>query len=621
MLSIQTPLGVYSSTRVLQGGTDAGNHFQAVTADTFAERVQKLLQWIDDFVLYAKTEVELLDNILEFLKVCNEFNFKVHDFKTNMFLRSAKYCGRILSSDGIQFDPRHFDTLITMNTPTYGNELQQLLCATNWMRTSIPAYAQTIAPLHNLMETVYKRAGGRTKRAVSKICLTDSWGSAHDDAFNGIKKQLAASTKLAHPKSDHNICLFTDASDTHRAAILPQISDSQKRMPVEEQEHEPLCFLSGAFTGASKNWSVPEKEGFAIVEAMCRLDYLITGRTVSIFTDHANLVYLFDPYGKNPGISRHTASKLMRWAIKLSAFRYVIEHMPGERNVWTDNLTRWAVEPARAVSPKGNVSLKALMIAPISPALDEKLEWPNPNDIIKSQALSKCQPGTGFTKKRGLLTNDRDVVWIPEDDDTLKLRVLIEAHTGIGGHRAWGSMLATIRAYFYWNNMENDVETFVRSCFHCLCTTTGDIVPRPLGEALHASKPNELIHFDYCYIMPGEDGFCYVLIIKDDFSGYLWLIAAETTDADTIASALMRWFASFGFVQNWVSDRASHFHNELMKALREASMGNHHFTAAYCPWSNGTVERLCRELIRCLRALLSEFQLPLRSWPSVLPIV
>lgn len=33
ILSIQTPLGVYSSNRMLQGSTDAGNHFQAVTQE------------------------------------------------------------------------------------------------------------------------------------------------------------------------------------------------------------------------------------------------------------------------------------------------------------------------------------------------------------------------------------------------------------------------------------------------------------------------------------------------------------------------------------------------------------------------------------------------------------
>lgn len=76
---------------------------------------------------------------------------------------------------------------------------------------------------------------------------------------------------------------------------------------------------------------------------MGRLDYLVMGPEVNIFTDHANREYLYESYGKKPGISRHTVSKLMRWAIKLNAFRYVVEHLPGEQNVWADILTRWAV--------------------------------------------------------------------------------------------------------------------------------------------------------------------------------------------------------------------------------------------------------------------------------------
>jgi len=57
-----------------------------------------------------------------------------------------------------------------------------------------------------------------------------------------------------------------------------------------------------------------EKEVFSIVESMSRIDYLIAGKEESLFTDHANLVYIFDPIGQNPGIARRTANKLMRWA-------------------------------------------------------------------------------------------------------------------------------------------------------------------------------------------------------------------------------------------------------------------------------------------------------------------
>eukprot|EP00171_Calliarthron_tuberculosum_P014724 IDg14724t1 len=108
----------------------------------------------------------------------------------------------------------------------------------------------------------------------------------------------------------------------------------------------------------------------------------------------------------------------------------------------------------------------------------------------------------------------------------------------------------------------------------------------------------------------GEDNMLYVLILKDDLSGYVRLIPTSEADAETVAKHLLEWFANFGVVSQWVSDRGSHFRNELIKALREATKSSHHFTLAYCPWSNGTVEVVCRELLRTSRALLSELQLP-----------
>lgn len=95
----------------------------------------------------------------------------------------------------------------------------------------------------------------------------------------------------------------------------------------------------------------------------------------------------------------------------------------------------------------------------------------------------------------------------------------------------------------------------------------------------------------------------------------------KNTDAITATKYLTEWFAAFGVVTQWVSDRGSHFKNELVDLLRESLKANHRFTIAYCPSSNGTVEVVNRELLRATRALLSEFQLSYSLWPSVLPIV
>jgi hypothetical protein len=48
---------------------------------------------------------------------------------------------------------------------------------------------------------------------------------------------------------------------------------------------------------------------------------------------------------------------------------------------------------------------------------------------------------------------------------------------------------------------------------------------------------------------------------------------------------------------------------------------NHHFTTAYSPWSNGTVEAVCKQTIRAARAMLSNMLLVPQEWPFVLPSI
>ena len=618
IMSIQTPLGVFSSNRLLQGSTDAGNHFQSVTSEAFIEISDNLLQWMDDFMIHDRSEQELLNKIEYFFKVCKQYGFKININKTQLFSNEAEFCGRIFTKNGFRFDDKKVSSLVAMSRPTKGHELQQFLCAINWMRNSVPEYSKITASLNSLLEHVYKLCSSRKKSAVKKLSLHGLWTEEHDMAFKSIKQQLARSTTMAFPKQYCQLCLFTDASDTHWAAVLTQIPQTEIGMDINDQKHEPLAFLSGAFTGSSSKWSVPEKEGFAVVESMCKLDYLLHGRHVVIYTDHANLVYLYDPVGQNPGVARHTACKLMRWALKLSAFRYVIEHVAGEKNVWADMLTRWGSCPK---SSAHNTSVKSLLLAPITPSLDESLDWPSLADIQTAQAKNDVQPPKSFSRRDGTIQNQSGIIFVPKDEDKLKLRIMIAGHAGLSGHRGYKTTQRNIKNHFWWKNIDAEIKAFCLSCIHCLITHTGQLIPRPLGHTLHAEKPNEIIHFDFCYITPGENGFDYVLILKDDLSGFVRLVPATNANAETTADALIDWFSCFGTVKQWVSDRGSHFKNEVVRSLREKSNSSHHFTLAYTPWTNGTIEVVCRELLRTLRVLTSEFQLSLRSWRSVLPVV
>jgi hypothetical protein len=77
-MSIQTPLGVHTPTRTLQGGTDAGNNFQASTSEVFSALRANVLQWIDNFVIHARSEDQLLTLLGQYFSKCAEVGLKVH---------------------------------------------------------------------------------------------------------------------------------------------------------------------------------------------------------------------------------------------------------------------------------------------------------------------------------------------------------------------------------------------------------------------------------------------------------------------------------------------------------------------------------------------------------------
>jgi RNase H-like domain found in reverse transcriptase len=137
---------------------------------------------------------------------------------------------------------------------------------------------------------------------------------------------------------------LTDASDRFYAGLVTQIDEELLDLPMEEQDRQPLAFLSGEFKGTQLRWTVPEKEGFAIVDTVTKVDVLLLSHDeFSILSDHLNPTYIYNPLSADSTLARHVAHKLQRWALKMSVFSYRMEHVMGELNYWTDLITRWGV--------------------------------------------------------------------------------------------------------------------------------------------------------------------------------------------------------------------------------------------------------------------------------------
>jgi len=85
------------------------------------------------------------------------------------------------------------------------------------------------------------------------------------------------------------------------------------------------------------------------MEAIDRLrHFLVAEKPFRIFTDHRNLMYVFDPVTWSTHFRKQTAEKLARWASRLYEYQFVIEPFSGEHNVWVDMLPKWVSSESKS---------------------------------------------------------------------------------------------------------------------------------------------------------------------------------------------------------------------------------------------------------------------------------
>lgn len=613
--SFITPDGVYSPTRVLHGTTNAVTHLQSSLTLTIPDKLKpNILLWLDDCLLHSPSVEHFLQCVRSFLSYCVEFNWKLHPAKCILFTKSVRWCGRVISSEGIRHDPARLDTLLDMDRPSTGGQLQQFLCAMQWLRSSIPQFQDLVAPLHTFLETVYKHVGKRTKRAVARVSLDKlGWTSSLTQSFERCKTAIADRVTLAHRDESKRLCIYTDASDTHWSGIVTQVPLTDISLPHSDQAHDPLAFHSGVFSATQIGWSTVEKEAYAVLASIERSHWLAACPAgFDLYTDHNNLIFIFDPAAVMPDIGQGALRKVLRWAVRMSAYNYVCIHISGTDNTWADLLTRWTIP----------LTIRRLITIPPLPTTFTDFEWPTKESIQASQeTYASSRPPNATLVDKVWHCNPNGAIWIPGADTDLQLRLVIIAHTGAAGHRGCASTKKTLSSHFYWSSLSEDVAIFVRTCIHCLSTTGGETVPRPFGPSRHGTTPNALLQFDYIEMCSTPTGEKYILMLRDDHSGYSWLYPAENTSADTAANAIIDWSAAFGIPEGLMSDGPSHFKNETLQLLAKGLSTPHSFTLPYCPWSNGAVERLGKELLRVTRSLLSELQQRPDSWPQLVPVV
>jgi hypothetical protein len=152
---------------------------------------------LDDCLLHTKTEDDLLATLNFFFKKCQEHGLKLHGSKCVLFATIVRYYGRLITKDGVRFDPKNMEALQTMHEPQNGADLAQYVAAVNWMRSAILNYSKRVAPLQAALAKVFEGKIRTTKKAAAAMSLRHLWGPEEQEAFKDLQAAIMDSMTLA----------------------------------------------------------------------------------------------------------------------------------------------------------------------------------------------------------------------------------------------------------------------------------------------------------------------------------------------------------------------------------------------------------------------------------------
>jgi hypothetical protein len=643
--SFATEDNVYSYTRLPQGHIDSAVWFNSQLSMVFRDLIDegKIIIYIDDVLGCASTFEEYLELLETVINRCDKYGLKINANKCTLGNGSIHFCGRDIDGDGWRFNPRTATAAEVMPAPVTAGELNNFLCIANWMRSSMVDFNKVTAPLHELIEKIKKDSGGgsRKKQSFEHKKLSDyGWNSEYEAVFMVARDLFASRIKVAHWDPKATNCVFTDASGSHWGAIYTQVLSWDDSKEVHEQDHVPIAVASGTFKGSQLNWSTIEREAFPIVKCLTLWEHFLqSGSGVSVYTDHKNIADMFQPERIVPSLGKSQIEKIYRWLYVLSFFKVnQIKYIKGEYNIIADMLSRWGnPEFKRDSSSKKSVyNVRKISVPRNFSQFAPNFKLPSKEIILDAQKDRDKWTQEDIDYFNTATANDTLVLkedggyyvdsslWVPNVDN-LRLRCAIVGHTSSGGHRSCNVMVKLLKGHVYWKGMGKFIRDFCNDCLNCIKSKKGYTVPRPWGVRDFPKDRNEVISLDYMYVQSVKEGcyhsFKYVLVIKCEYSGFCEILPCEAADHEFAVHALSSWCARYGVPKVVRSDGGSHFINKVISELSDRMGIRWEVTAAYCSFSNGSVERVNREILKLLLLGLKEAKLSSEYWPQLIPSI
>jgi len=216
------------------------------------------------------------------------------------------------------------EAIVEWPAPQTVRHLRSFLGMANFLRTFLPLYSVTSAPLTDLLKN--------TKHGQHRL----NWTLECELAFAKIKEVLTSAPFWRHFDPSLRTAVHIDGSQNAVGTVLLQWQEN-------EDNPRPVAFMSRKLSGAQYRYDARNMETLATQMALTTWRTLLLGVKFEIFSDHDSLQYLFTQ--KSP------SQRILCLCEFLADCNFEeVKYVPGPQNVVSDFSSRsWeatANEPA-----------------------------------------------------------------------------------------------------------------------------------------------------------------------------------------------------------------------------------------------------------------------------------
>jgi len=576
-----TIYGIFEWCRVPMGLKGACAYFQrAITTQILIDIIHRIVEsYLDDLIVFGCTEAEFLANLEELFKRLLASNITLNPKKCRIGMQEIEYVGHTINATGTHFSREKLSSVQQIKKPSTYRDLKSFLGLTNFFRDHIRNYADITSPLNKLVNGVGTEEG-KGYRPNKQIV----WTPETEQAFEDVKRAVTECPSLFFYDNISPVILMTDASEIGYSAYLFQRVEKLVDGKLTSVD-QIIQIQSKCWSGGQVNWSVPEKECYAIFNALKEWEYLLKDIHFTIMTDHKNLVYINDS----------GAPKVKRWKLLIQGYTFDIVHVPGKDNVVADLLSRLCLL-YELIPEEGVEELQTQHIFSINSSYLEQCD--------KDEAWEELPVGRVFMTPICAMC-----------DTSLQQDVYDEikaVHNSLAGHSGVKRTLAKLKKRgsslngISLQKRTHAVKQFIQECAFCQKSEyrSVKIVTKPFTLA-NTQRVMNYMSMDTVGPFPADtDDYRYILVLTCTFSRFTMLFPLKSLTAVEAAHALLFHIGIFGAPAEISSDGGSQLVNETIDELLRLTGTEHDISIPYSSQRNAIVERRNKEVGNLLRAII-----------------